>query len=85
MSSTAFFGTIYESHYTILAVPKWVLSVRLDSLFFASLFYYLAYFCYYSWTPLHFFVLFMGLIVLFQLTFTFIYGTFSKKNLVSAK
>jgi len=28
--------------------------------FFASLFYYSAYFWYYSWAPLHFFVLFMG-------------------------
>ena len=47
---------------------------------FASLFYYSAYFCYYSWISLHFLVLFMGSIILFQLTFTFIYNTFSKKN-----
>ena len=46
---------------------------------FANLFYYSAYFCYYSWTPLHFLVLFMGLTVLFQLTFTFIYSIFNKK------
>ena len=32
-----------------------------------------------------FFVLFMGLTILFQLTFTFIYSIFSKKFLVSAK
>ena len=34
---------------------------------------------------LHFFVLFMGLTVLFQLIFTFIYSTFSKKFLVLVK
>ena len=44
-----------------------------------KLFYYLAYFCYYLWVLLYFLVLFMGPIVLFQLTFTFIYNTFSKK------
>ena len=44
-----------------------------------SLFYCSVYFCYYSWAPLHFLVLFMGLSLLFQLTFTFIYSTFSKK------
>jgi len=52
---------------------------------FANLFYYSTYFCYYSWAPLHFLVLFMSHTVLFQLTFTFIYSTFSKKFLVSAK
>ena len=41
-------------------------------------FYYSAYFCYYSWAPLHFLLLFMGPIVLFQLTFTFIYSTSAK-------
>ena len=61
------------------------LSVILAWLNFASLFYYLAYFCYYSWVPLHFLVLFMGHTILFQLTFTFIYSTFSKKFLVSVK
>ena len=40
---------------------------------------------YYSWTLLHFLVLFMNPTVLFQLTFTFIYNTFSKKFLVSIK
>ena len=34
-------------------------------------------------SPTVFLVLFMSLIVLFQLPFTFIYSTFSKKNLVS--
>ena len=53
--------------------------VCLAKIIFASLFYYSAYFCYYSWTPLHFLVLFMNLTILFQLTFTFIYSTFSKK------
>ena len=56
------------------------LSVRLAQLIFANLFYYSVYFCYYSWVSLHFFLLFMGPIVLFQLTFTFIYSSFSKKN-----
>ena len=36
-------------------------------------------------SPVHFLVLFMGLTILFQLTFTFIYNTFSKKFLISAK
>ena len=35
--------------------------------------------------PLHFLVLFMGFTVLFQLTFTFRYGTSSKKFYVLAK
>ena len=61
------------------------LSICLAKIIFANLFYYSVYFYYYSWIPLHFFVLFMGLIVLFQLTFTFIYSTFSKKFSVSAK
>ena len=34
---------------------------------FASLFYYSVYFYYYSWVLLHFLILFMGFIVLFQL------------------
>ena len=53
---------------------------------------WLAYFCYYSWVPLYFFVLFMDPTVLFmdptilfQLTFTFIYSTFSKKNFSFSK
>ena len=71
--------------HCVSAVPKRVLRVRFDSLFFASLFYYLAYFCYYSWTSLHLLLLFMGLIVLFQLIFTFIYSSFSKKFSVLAK
>ena len=50
-----------------------------------NLFYYSTYFCYYLRAPLYFLVLFMGLIVLFQLTFTFIYSTFSKKISISAK
>ena len=35
--------------------------------------------------PLHFLVLFMGSTVLFQLTFTFIYNTFSNNFSISAK
>ena len=50
-----------------------------------NLFYYSTYFCYYLQAPLHFSVLFMGSTVLFQLTFTFIYSTFSKKISVSTK
>ena len=53
--------------------------LRLDSLFFVYLFYYLAYFYYYSWVPSHFLVLFMSSIILSQLTFSFIYSTFRKK------
>ena len=62
-----------------------ILNVCLASLFFANLFYYLVYFCYYLWVSLYFLVLFMGLTILFQLTFTFIYNTFSKKCSVLAK
>ena len=50
-----------------------------------KLFYYSIYFCYYSWTSLHFLVLFIGFTVLFQLTFTFIYNIFSNKFSISAK
>ena len=50
-----------------------------------KLFYYLTYFFYYSWALLHFLVLFMGPTILFQLTFSFIYSTFSNKFSVSAK
>ena len=42
-----------------------------------KLFHYSAYFCYYSWAPLHFLALFMSHTILFQLTFTFIYSIFS--------
>ena len=55
-----------------------LLGVCLASLFFANLFYYSAYFCYYSWVSLHFLVLFMDPTILFQLTFIFIYSIFSK-------
>ena len=47
--------------------------------------YNLVYCCYYLWVLLHFLVLFMGLTVLFQLTFTSIYSTFSKKISVLTK
>ena len=55
-----------------------ILCVHLALMKVANLFYYSAYFYYYSWAPLHFLVLFMGLTILFQLTFIFIYSTFSK-------
>ena len=56
-----------------------MLRVCLDKLFLASLFYYSAYFCYYSWALLHFLVLVMDPIVLFQLTFTFFLQYFQQK------
>ena len=49
-----------------------VISVHLGVDEKLKLFNYLAYFCYYLWASLHFLALFMGPIVLFQLTFTFI-------------
>jgi len=58
--------------------------VRLAWIIFTNELYYLVYFCYYSWVLLHFFVLFIDFTVLFQLTFTFIYSTFSKKISVLA-
>ena len=51
----------------------------------SAFFYYLAYFCNYSQVLLHFLVLFMSSTVLFQLPFSFIYSTFSKKFSISAK
>ena len=50
-----------------------------------KLFYYSVYFYYYLWVPLNFLVLFMGFTVLFQLTFIFIYSTFSNKFSISTK
>ena len=64
---------------------KHSLSVRLAWIIFTNLFYYSAYFCYYSWVLLHFLVLLIGLIVLFLLIFTFIYSIFNKKFSISAK
>ena len=43
----------------------------LVKIIFTKLFYYLVYFCYYSWVSLYFLILFIDLTVLFQLTFTF--------------
>ena len=43
--------------------PWWF--VCLVKIIFVNLFYYSAYFCYYSWVLLHFLILFIGLIVLF--------------------
>ena len=62
-----------------------ILILRLDTNKKLKLFYYLVYFYYYSWTLLHFLILFIGLIIIFQLTFIFIYDTFSNKFLVSTK
>ena len=47
--------------------------------------YYAVYFCYYLWVLLHFFVLFMVFTIPFQLPFSFVYGTFSKKFSISVK
>ena len=60
-------------------------SVRLDVDEKTKLFYYSTYFCYYSWAPLYFLVLFIGPTILFQLTFTFIYSIFSNKFSILAK
>ena len=45
----------------------------------------LAFFWYYLWVSLYFLVPFISLTLLFQLTFTFIYSTFSKKFSISIK
>ena len=50
-----------------------------------KLFHYSAYFLLLFMGPLDFLALFMSLIILFQLTFTFIYNTFSNNFSVSAK
>ena len=52
-----------------------MLRVCLALIIFSNLIYYLA----------QFFILFMGLTVLFLLTFTFIYRIFSEKFSISAK
>ena len=62
-----------------------IFNVCLAKIIFANLFYYSAYFYYHLWASLHFFILFIGPTVLFQLIFTFIYSTFSKKFSVSIK
>ena len=52
---------------------------------FTNLFYYSVYFYYYSWVLLHILVLFIDLIILFPLTFTFIYSIFNRKISILAK
>ena len=49
----------------ISVLGKRTLKLCLDSLFFAGLFHYLTYFCYYLWTLLYFLGLFMSFTVLF--------------------
>ena len=66
-------------YFFLLKLKIFGKQTRLAKIIFANLFYYSAYFSYYSWVSLHFLVLFMSLIVLFQLIFTFIYSTFNKK------
>ena len=68
-----------------LETTFWYYSTYMAKIIFVNLFYYSTYFYYYSWVALHFLILFIGLIVLFQLTFTFIDSIFSKMFLVSAK
>jgi len=51
----------------------------------SKLFYYLAFFYYYLWAQLHFFALFMGPTILFQLTFTFICSTFNNNFSILTK
>ena len=60
-------------------------SKRILSLFFANLFYYSAYFYYYSWVSLYFLVIFMGPTILFQLIFTFIYSTIHEPHCIFNK
>ena len=66
------------SHLFFIA-PKITLSVCLAKIKKPIYFYY------YLWVSLYFLVLLMSLTVLFQLTFTFIYSTFSKKFSILAK
>ena len=61
------------------------LSLHMDTNKKWKLFYYSIYFCYYLWVLMYFLVVFMGYTILFQLTFTFIYSTFSNKFSVSEK
>ena len=69
ISSECEFGSKFKSQLILLFI----------------LFYYSAYFYYYLWVLLHFLILFIGLTILFQLTFPFMYSTFNKKFSVSAK
>ena len=97
MGPTALLGTIYRSHCTIstniylylqyfqnkripnrLLVCVWHDEIS-QHILLLSLFLLL------FMGPLHFLVLLMGFIVLFQLTFIFIYSTSSKKFSISAK
>ena len=48
-------------------------------------FYCSTYFCYYLQVLLYFLILFMGINVLFQLLFNFIYNTFNKKFIILIK
>ena len=54
-------------------------SVHLAKFIFANLFFYSSYFCYYLWILLHFLILFIGLTILFQLTFN-LFTVFSTKS-----
>ena len=61
------------------------LQVYLTKIIFANLLYYWSYFYYYSRVLLHFLIQFIHLMALFQLSFTFIYRTLSKKISVSTE
>ena len=50
---------IFAKHFALTSCP-------FNMINFTNLFYYSAYFCYYSWVTLHFLVLFMSSILLFN-------------------
>ena len=61
-----------------------LLSVRLAKIIFVNLFYYLGYFCYYSWVQLHFLVLFMGPINHYTISANFyLYLQYSQQKVFS--
>ena len=79
-------GCSLLANFVVLDYPHSAeLCVCLAKIIFVNLFYYSAYFCSYLLISLHFLVLFISPTLLFQLTFIFIYNTFSNKNLISAK
>ena len=76
---------LFKGDFCLLDNCPLQFSVCLAKIIFTNLFYYLTYFCYYSWASLHFLILFIVLTILFQLIFTFIYDTFNKKFSASVK
>ena len=85
LSQLCYFYIFQSIHISVMTITLFQVAFGIDfkiqifSLF--SLFcYYSIFFCYYSQIPLYFLVLFIDLNVLFQLHFSSIYNTFSKKN-----